>query len=65
MRDWLAILILAICAFMSVLAFIFYGVDKKRSKRRRARRISERTLLLLSIFGGGIGAFMILMVNPI
>ncbi len=57
MREWLAILILAICAFMSVLAFIFYGVDKKRSKRRRARRISERTLLLLSIFGGGIGAF--------
>ncbi len=44
---------------MSVVAFILYGVDKKRSKsrRRKIRRIPERTLLLVSIFGGGIGAW--------
>ena len=57
MRDKMAVLLLIVCAVMSVLAFILYGVDKKRSKKKRARRIPERTLLLFSIFGGGIGAF--------
>lgn len=40
---------------MSVVTFICYGLDKRRASRNR-RRISERTLHLLELFGGWPGA---------
>lgn len=36
-------------------AFIAYGIDKRLAKSSH-RRISERTLLLIAIAGGSIGA---------
>lgn len=44
--------------FINVASFMMFGIDKKRSKRRKARRIPERTLMSLSFMGGAGGAFL-------
>lgn len=41
---------------INVLAFVCYGLDKLKAKRN-ARRISERSLLLLAVVGGSLGAW--------
>lgn len=52
----LAIYLLAtVCC--SVLAFVMYGIDKRRAVKN-APRISERTLHLLSVLGGWPGAHL-------
>ena len=43
-------------AFLSVWAFAAMGYDKRQAKRKRSR-VSEKSLWLLAIFGGGIGAY--------
>lgn len=42
---------------INVLAFVCYGLDKLKAKRN-APRVSERTLLLLALVGGGVGAWL-------
>jgi len=42
---------------MSVFAFILMGIDKRRAEKG-AWRISEKTLLLAAVLGGGIGSFL-------
>ena len=42
---------------INITAFIIYGVDKAKAKKG-AWRISERTLFLVAILGGGIGALL-------
>lgn len=42
---------------INLLAFVTMGVDKKRA-RRHEYRISEQTLWMLAIIGGGTGAFL-------
>lgn len=48
-------ILLIYIAVINVITFIFYGVDKKRAVRHRWR-IPEKTLILLSWVGGGVGA---------
>ena len=48
-------LILFYALFINVVAFILYAYDKYRA-RRGARRVSEKTLHLVAIYGGFIGA---------
>ncbi|MDO4971279.1 MAG: DUF1294 domain-containing protein [Bacteroidales bacterium] len=42
---------------LNVVAFVSYGIDKFKAKHNRWR-ISEATLLLLAIVGGGLGALL-------
>jgi len=42
---------------LSIISFIFMGIDKKRALNNKWR-IKESTLLLLSFIGGAIGTFI-------
>lgn len=42
---------------MSLIAFAAFGIDKFKAKAN-AWRIPERTLFILALLGGGIGAFV-------
>ena len=44
-------------ATISFLTFLLYVADKEKAKRN-AWRISEKTLLLLSFFGGAVGGYL-------
>lgn len=48
-------LFLSYLLILSLVAFVLYGIDKRRAKRR-AYRIPEVTLLSLGFFGGAVGA---------
>ena len=41
---------------INIITFIIYGIDKYKSIKHKYR-ISENTLIILSIIGGPIGAF--------
>lgn len=45
---------------LSVIAFILYSEDKRRAKRGEWR-ISESTLLFVSLLGGAVGGFSAMM----
>ena len=40
---------------INIIAFISYGADKRKAKKGKWR-ISEKTLILLALFGGSVGA---------
>lgn len=42
---------------INILTIIVYGLDKSLA-RRRMYRVSEYSLIILAIFGGGIGALI-------
>lgn len=46
---------------MSLLTFILYLADKKRSEKK-LYRISEKCLLLLSVCGGAIGGYLAMVI---
>ena len=48
---------LILYAVMGVIAFCAYGIDKYRAKHDMWR-IPEKTLLLLALLGGAIGAYL-------
>lgn len=50
-------IVLVYVAVMSLITFAVFGLDKFKAKANRWR-IRERTLFLLAILGGGIGAFL-------
>lgn len=48
---------------MTVVTYLLYTIDKKRSKRINTKRISEKTLLGFSIFGGALGGYLAMIIN--
>ncbi len=42
---------------LSLIAFMLYGIDKVKAKRR-AWRIPEKVLLGISLFGGAVGGLL-------
>lgn len=51
------LILIAYLLFINTLAFILYGIDKKRAVRNR-RRIPESTLLWMARLGGGLGSWI-------
>ncbi len=51
------LILLIIIGVMSLAAFAAFGLDKYKAKAGKWR-IPERTLFLLALLGGGIGAFL-------
>ena len=49
--------LIAAFAIISLITFIMYGVDKHRAIKG-AWRISERVLISFSLFGGGVGGWL-------
>ena len=49
--------LLGYLAAVNLLAFTVYGVDKRRAKKDK-RRVPEKTLFLLAIIGGSVGALL-------
>jgi len=50
-------LVIGYLCLLSMIGFILMGVDKRRA-RRKAWRISERTLILVAFLGGGLGSLL-------
>ena len=42
---------------INLIAFIFYGIDKRKAIKG-SRRIPEKTLILLVVIGGAFGGFL-------
>lgn len=58
MNDYsLTHIVLIYLAFINVVAFFVYGIDKWKAKKDKWRT-SEATLLWLAVIGGSIGAWM-------
>jgi len=51
---WLVVIYAAV---MSLITFAAFGIDKYKARTGRWR-IRERTLFLLALLGGGVGAFL-------
>jgi len=49
---------LGFIVFVSVVALITYFVDKNMAKGGTEKRIKEKTLLGLAVFGGALGSFI-------
>ena len=56
MNDVIIFLVPLYLLAVNLIAFVIYGIDKLKAKKGR-RRVPEKTLLLLSVCGGFIGAF--------
>ena len=52
--PWKALLIYLLA--VNLLAFAFYGIDKRKAKKN-AWRISEKVLFLVPLLGGSLGAW--------
>jgi uncharacterized membrane protein YsdA (DUF1294 family) len=57
MGNYVALAYVAVVAIMSFVTFIAYGFDKRRA-RTDGRRVPEKTLHLMALFGGWPGALM-------
>ena len=53
--GWTVLLIYL--AAINLLTFIIYGADKRRARKGK-RRVPEKTLFLLPLLGGSIGALL-------
>ena len=43
---------------INIITFFYFGIDKLKSQIAGKRRISERTLWILSLVGGSVGALV-------
>ncbi len=55
--GFFALMYVAFLAFMSLVVFVMYGIDKRRAKRGEWR-ISEKVLLTSGFIGGAAGALL-------
>ena len=51
-------LLIVFLLVINIITFFYFGLDKMRAQINQTRRISEKTLWLLSLIGGSIGALL-------
>ena len=51
-------LILLYMAVMNLTGLLLMGLDKRYSRIQGKRRIPEKTLLLIALFGGAVGSYI-------
>ena len=56
MKNYIIVLVCYLL-IVNVLAFVLYGIDKRKARRDKYR-ISEGTLLWMARFGGGVGSWI-------
>ena len=52
-----SLLVIGYLLLLNALAFVLYGIDKLKARKDRWR-IPERSLLLVALLGGSIGAWL-------
>ena len=57
MPEWTLTAAAGYLAAINLAAFLTFGADKRRAKRN-AWRVPERTLFLLALLGGSLGAIL-------
>jgi uncharacterized membrane protein YsdA (DUF1294 family) len=57
MEQILVLIVLGYLTAMNLTGFVSMGVDKRKAVKK-AWRIPERNLILIALFGGGIGSFL-------
>jgi uncharacterized membrane protein YsdA (DUF1294 family) len=50
-------LLIIYLAAMNIVGFVSMSLDKRKAKRH-TRRISEKTLFLIAVFGGSVGSLL-------
>ncbi len=55
-KPWLWVLI-GYLVLVNVIAFTTFGADKVKARKQKWR-VPEKTLFLLALLGGGLGAFL-------
>ena len=56
-QAMLTLILIAYLIIINLIAFILYGVDKKRAVKHQSR-ISENSLLWMARLGGGLGSWL-------
>jgi len=51
-------IVIAVFVVWNIVTFLMYGIDKAKAKRDNVRRISEKTLLLVALIMGALGALV-------
>lgn len=57
----LSLILIAYLVFINLLAFILYGIDKRRAINRKSR-IPESILIWMARLGGGLGCWMAMII---
>ena len=55
--KYIVLAYIAVVALMSLASFVAYGFDKRRAQKN-GRRVPEKTLHVMALFGGWPGALM-------
>jgi len=55
--SWLKQLLFAYILLINIISFFYLGLDKLKAQLKR-RRISEKTLWILTLIGGSIGSLL-------
>lgn len=56
MKDIILIIVIYLC-IINLIAFVCFGIDKRRAKRGEWR-IAEKHLILTAVLGGSVGAMI-------
>ncbi len=60
--DGARMFIFVLLLVMSLLSFLIFGIDKRIAVKSKGRRVPERVLIALTVFGGALGSFLAMLI---